>query len=68
MSPEVPQYKDDHQPVVKDNRGLVNVDFEGTSLLFGIAVTALLIALFLGMCCHSMRCTIATWRKKKEQM
>ena len=67
MAPDVPQYKDAYQPMVKDNCGLVNLDFKGTSSLFIIVITAFIVALILAICRQGMRCLPMAWMKRRDQ-
>ena len=53
--------------MVKDNHRLVNLDFEGSSSYFVIAITALMVALLLSCCCRGMGCSPRAWRKRQIQ-
>ena len=68
MTPEAPPpMTGSYQPSVKEETGIVNVDFGGASSMMVISIAALLIGLFFACCCNSKICSPNHCRKKRSE-
>ena len=54
-----------YQPTVKEETGLVNVEFGGASSMFAISIAALLIGLCFASCFNTKICSPNNWWKKR---
>ena len=67
MTPEAPPpITGGYQPTVKEENGLVNIEFGGATSMFVISVAALLLGLCFACCCNKRTCSPTYWRKKRS--
>ena len=69
MTPQAPPpMTSSFQPSVKEETGLINIDFSGASGMFIISLIALTLGLLFACCFQSTGCSLRYWRKKRSEV